>query len=238
MKTSVKYVVTLLALTVLALTGCVGITRGSGTPVTREFEFTDFDTVSISHAFQGIIMRGDDYRVVVTIDDNLEESLRVEQDGRHVRIGFENVMAVTDATMEYEITLPALSSLNLSGASGAQLSGFASTDPFAADISGASRLHGDIDSGDATFEASGASNISLAGEGGSVRANASGASTIDLEEFTSASADVEASGASNVTVNTSGRLDARASGASTIHYVGDPTLGTLDESGGSSIGPR
>jgi len=48
-------------------------------------------------------------------------------------------------------------------------------------------------------------------------------------------ADVEASGASTVTVNASERLDANASGASHIKYLGNPSLGTVDTSGGSSV---
>ncbi len=71
-----------------------------------------------------------------------------------------------------------------------------------------------------------------------MRATASGASQIDLEELTAADADIEASGASNVTVNASGTLDANASGASNIYYLGNPTLGRINESGGSNVDPR
>ncbi len=49
---------------------------------------------------------------------------------------------------------------------------------------------------------------------------------------------VNASGASNVTVNLSGRLDADASGASNVFYLGQPTMGTIDTSGGSDVTAR
>ena len=48
-------------------------------------------------------------------------------------------------------------------------------------------------------------------------------------------ANVEASGGSEVTVNASGRLDADASGGSDIYYLGSPTLGTIEESGGGDV---
>ncbi len=51
-------------------------------------------------------------------------------------------------------------------------------------------------------------------------------------------ADVEASGASTVTVNLSGTLDADASGASRVLYLGNPSLGRIDTSGASSITRR
>jgi hypothetical protein len=50
--------------------------------------------------------------------------------------------------------------------------------------------------------------------------------------------DVEASGASRAEVNASGRLDAEASGASTVLYSGDPTLGRTNTSGASTIRAR
>ena len=49
---------------------------------------------------------------------------------------------------------------------------------------------------------------------------------------------VEASGASTAIVNVSGRLDAEASGASKVEYLGEPTLGNIDESGASRVVPR
>ena len=229
----------LAALALVALAGCnLQTLRGSGNTVTREFDFSDFDQISVEHAFQGAITRGDAYRVVVTVDDNLEEYLQVVQDGSRVTIGFNEPILLRDATLDYEITLPALTSLSASGASSARATGFESAEPFTADASGASRIEGTLTTGDLTLTASGASTISLAGAGGAVRGNASGASTLDLEEFTAASADVEASGASTVTINTGGQLDARASGASNIYYLGNPTLGNLEESGGSNVEPR
>ena len=65
--------------------------------------------------------------------------------------------------------------------------------------------------------------------------DASGASSVDLGGFPVNDANVEASGASNVTVNARGKLDVNASGASHVYYLGSPTLGKVDTSGASSI---
>jgi hypothetical protein len=236
--------ITFMAIAVLAvivLSGCnvIGAAiTGSGNVVSQEYDFTDFEEVDISHAFQGTITQGDAYSIVVRVDDNLVDRLEVSQEGNRVNIGLEETSLVTRATMEFEITMPNLTWLGVSGASQAQLNGFASGDDFTAEASGASRIHGDVATGNLDLEASGASTIALAGTGGDVRANAGGASTIDLEALTAANANVEASGASTVIVNMTGQLNANASGASNIYYLGNPTLGNIDESGGSNVGPR
>ena len=53
-----------------------------------------------------------------------------------------------------------------------------------------------------------------------------------------ADANIEASGASKVTVNASGRLDADVSGASHVYYVGSPSLGKIETLIGSSVEPK
>ena len=236
-----KFTFLVLALALLALAGCSGLLgglnglKGSGNPATTEYDFTDFDEVSIESAFVGTITRGDAYHVSVTVDDNLVDSLNVRQEGNRVTIGFEQPTLLSNADLTFEITLPALSALEVSGASRVEIAGFASGETFKAEASGASRIEGDIDSGDLDAHASGASSINLIGQGGNLTAEASGASTIDLSGFTTVDANVNASGASTIIVSTTGRLDAEASGASNVRYLGQPSPIESDASGGSSI---
>ena len=50
---------------------------GSGNIVTREEPFTGFDKLEVSHAFQVGVQQGSTCSVIVRIDDNLIEYLRV-----------------------------------------------------------------------------------------------------------------------------------------------------------------
>jgi len=212
--------------------------RGSGNVVTQDFDLTGFDKVDVSHAFTVDISQGDSFSVVVSIDDNLVDYLRVEKQGSTLKIGLapNRDYASTHATAE--VTMPEVTRLELSGASHGTITDFTSTKALAVDLSGASSLHGDIEAGDAGFEVSGASHVTLSGSGEDVTIDASGASHVDLADFPVADAKVEASGASHVTVNPSGRLDVNASGASQVYYLGSPALGTIDSSGGSSVESR
>ncbi len=209
--------------------------RGSGNTVTETYDFSDFDKVVISHAFEADITAADSYRVEVTVDDNLVEHLRVEQEGDTVTIGFAPNLVVTNTTQEVRITLPRLVDLEASGASRVDVSGFKTSDDVRVNVSGASTARGDMETGDLNADVSGASTLALEGSGKNLRVNASGASTADLDNFAVNDASVEASGASRANVNVSGTLDANASGASSIRYSGDPKLGNIDESGASSV---
>ncbi len=215
----------------------VGIV-GSGRAATQTFDFSDFDKVELSDTFEAEIAASDSYMVEVTVDDNLVDHLQVEQQGNIVKIGLKPFTSVTNAHMQARISLPALASLDASGASRASVTGFRSDKNTQLNVSGASEIRGDMETGDLAADASGGSTLRLTGRGSAIRASASGASTIDLRDFTAGDADVDASGASRIELNTSGTLNAKASGASTVHYAGDTTLGQVDESGASTVSKR
>jgi len=85
---------------------------------------------------------------------------------------------------------------------------------------------------------SGGSDATVSGTGDEISVDASGGSDVDLASFEVVNASVVASGGSDVTVNASGTLNADASGGSQVYYLGSPTMGQIDTSGGSDVDPR
>jgi hypothetical protein len=231
---------------ILPLAGCCAISfpaltmTGSGEVVTQEEDIADFDQVDVSHAFRVDVSQGEAFRVVVRVDDNLRRYLRVVKRGSTLMIGLEpgRLSTVRRATLEAEVTMPQLTGVALSGASHVAISGFESTSALDVEASGASELRGDIEAADARFHVSGASRVTLSGSAEDLIVEASGASRVDLSDFDVVDADIELSGASRATVSANGRLDARASGASELTYLGSPALGDIETSGASSVRPE
>ena len=210
---------------------------GSGRVVTIKGDFTGFDRLEVSNAFQVEVEQGDVYHVTVRIDDSLEEYLLLDRQGDTLRIGLEpgHTYNLGGATLRATVQMPELVGLGLSGASRATLEGFQSTKPLDVHVSGASQLCGEIEVGAGQFKASGTSQIRLVGSGSDVAVDASGASQVDLSRFEVDDAEIEASGASTVSIHAAGRLDAHASGASRVRYRGEPSLGLIRTSGTSSV---
>jgi hypothetical protein len=225
-------------LVALLLMGCAQVRlTGSGNVITQDEAITGFDKVDISNSFSVDVTQGEEFSVVTRIDDNLVEHLNVVKQGSTLKIGLDPTQSYTilDATMEAEVTMPELVGLELSGNSDARASGFEPAKSLTVDLSGNSDLRGDIQAGDSSFDVSGNSEVALSGSAGDVSVDASGSSEVDLGDFPATDGEVNASGASRVTVNLSGRLDADASGSSNIYYLGNPELGRTDTSGSSSI---
>jgi hypothetical protein len=134
--------------------------------------------------------------------------------------------------------MPQLGGLTVSGASRGTVANFNSTEAVSIAVSGASRVTGDITANDIGFDVSGASTIELEGSADNMTARVSGASLFSLDDFTVNNANVNISGASTGTINLDGRLDANVSGASTLLYIGDPVMGTINVSGASTLGKK
>jgi hypothetical protein len=243
------------------LAGCVreGV-PGSGNLTTQEFDFSDFTRVEVGSAFQVEVVQADSYRVSVTADDNLFEYIKVSKQGETLKIGLKLLpLRPLFSTLKAEITMPQIYGLDLSGATRGTVSGFSSTDNLDTELSGASslnlmemsagdvkfelsgasRVSGDITaSGDARLELSGASSVKLQGSASDLVIDASGASRVELDSYPVGNADVRLSGASGATVKLDGRLDANLSGASRLSYIGEPTMGDIHTSGGSSVSKK
>ena len=248
----------------LLMTGCIRIVPGgddilaSPDLVTREFDFRDFTSIEVGYAFEVDVTRGDAYSVTITLNENLFEYLDISQSGKTLRIRMKSHYSYQRVTRQASITLPALRSLELSGASRGEVAGFETTDDMGfdvsgasnlslvdlkagntdLDVSGASRVTGSIEIMEGYFDVSGASTIDLDGKGTDVRLEVSGASTARLERFPIEIADTEVSGASNATVEVSDRLDIDVSGASRLYYNGGAVLGSVQVSGASTLSRR
>jgi hypothetical protein len=211
------------------------ITRGSGNEVTLTPYVSGFDSLDIGHAFEVDIIQSQTYSLAIDVDDNIEQYLIVDDSGGTLVLDLEDGRAYTNVTLRAQISMPELRALELSGASDAKFTQFKSSDPFDLKASGASLAIGDIEAGDVAIKLSGASDARLEGEGGDLLLEASGASKVDLEDYKVEDATLDLSGASDVTVRVNGVLNVSASGASTVMYFGNPSLGDISTSGASSI---
>ncbi len=233
-----KSIVLSTLVTMFLLSGCLRPTVvGSGNVTDKQEELTGFNQLQVSNTFKVKISQADKYRVVVHLDDNLYPYLRLKQTGQTLSIAMapNQSYKVKRNSMVVEISMPELLSLDMSGASSAEILGFDSAKPLSIEASGASKVHGSIKASSLSADLSGASSLELKGSAQSLNLEASGASDAELADFPVAQASASLSGASDATVQVTGKLDINTSGASTLAYLGEPTLGTTHSSGASSI---
>jgi len=210
-----------------------------GNSKTETMSFSDFTALEVGSAFQVNIAKSDTYSVKITAGERIFDRIQVTKTGETLKIEVSPGIFFGTFDAKAEITMPMLSRLDLSGATKGTADGFTSTKLFAAKLSGASLLEmSNFELGDVDFELSGASHLIATGTGSDLISEVSGASNLDLTNFHINDANVVLSGTSHATINLDGRLDVDASGLSSLEYIGEPTLGTINTSGVSSVSKK
>lgn len=188
--------------------------RGSGNLRNETRDVSDFKEIKAGGAVNLEVVAQNDFNVSVEADDNLLQYIKTETDGDTLKIYTENNIN-PKSRINVRISMPELNSIDLSGASTANVS--------------------NVSSNSLTLEASGASKIKIDGTAKTLKSEASGASNVDASGLTVEDADVEANGASKTIVSATNDLKADASGASTIYYTGEPRNIEKNSSGASSV---
>ncbi len=228
----------ILSFFLFAGSGCLPVVAGSGRLETRSLALSGFSHVVLGGAFEAVVERGEGFEVEVSLDDNLFAELRAEVEGDTLHLGLrpERAYRIAAGHQKVRVRLPRLAGLEASGASEVRLVGFGqATEDLRLGASGASELEGEVGAAGLRLELSGASEARLRGRAGRLALRASGASEAALGELHAGQVEVELSGASQALVRTDGRLDAEASGASELHYLGRAVLGRVETSGASEI---
>lgn len=194
-----------------------GGVHGSGKTATEARDLTGFKAVDVGGVFQVEIVAQKDFRVEVEADDNLLPLIKTEVDGNVLKINAERRLSSSNP-IKIRIYAPDIDNLEVSGAANVSMT--------------------DIKNDNLTLDCSGHSNIKIAGETSKLNIDVSGSTKIDAEALRTVDANVDAGGASGVTVNVSGELRSEASGASKILYTGTPSNVIKETHGASRVAQK
>lgn len=201
----------------------------------RDFDFTGFSRIVVRSGMIVEISQSETYSVEA---DGLPEDLErlvVEQSGDSLQFPLDRRMRRSAGRINLTIRMPELSALSLSGGATGWLRMSTAPAGFEANLSGGSRLEGELRAGATRLTLSGGSRVLLDGGGDSLWIRGSGGSRFDLHAFTCSELEARLSGGSRSTVRTDGVIDANLSGGSNVTYYGNPSLGRIRTSGGGRV---
>lgn len=194
----------------------VGRVVGSGNVQMQERSFSNFSTVDVNSGFKVQISQAASYRISITTDSNVLNYVQVFETGSTLTIRLQPGIGFQTTVLKAEITMPDLQVLRFAGGVNGTAEGFVLQHDFRVELSGGS-----------SFEMEGRAN--------NLVALCSGGSSLTLSSFPVTNADIQFSGGSQGTISLSGILNANLSGGSRLYYIGNPTFGTINTSGGSTI---
>ncbi len=224
------------AFTLFSLQSCDSIDedlepRGIGTHV---FDMDNFDHLEMGNAFQVNVKAGNFFLISATGELNDLDDLEIFVEDKELIVRYKEPWRNRRRKMTIDITMPALSGVDFSGAVQANISGFENAREIDFELSGASKC--DFAGSVKTIELdlSGASHLHLIGSGQFIDGELSGASEINGFDYQSEESDIKLSGASQGKLSVTRYLKVDVSGASSLRYKGNPDV-NKKVSGGSSV---
>ncbi|MFQ5740626.1 MAG: head GIN domain-containing protein [Acidobacteriota bacterium] len=227
----------LVALALLPFGGCVlglGGIRGSGNLVALEKEFADFTEINVGHGCKLRVTPSETFSVVLRIDDNLAQYLKVEQKGSALSIGMRFGHNYRNLHLEADIGLPDIEALRMSGGARGTLTGFNLGHGMSVNLSGGSRLSGTLMATRLNAAASGGSDMKLEGSSSGVDVDGSGGSILRLSNWETDDLSVGLSGGSSCSIKVNDSIRGSLSGGSKVSYEGHPSV-DVSKSGGSRV---
>ena len=259
MKKTALYTTAFLVLATSCLRETINITP-SGRLETREYDFSNFTEVEIGSVAKVEFIQSDEAEyMIIEADDNMFPHLIIEQRGKRVRVRHEPISTTRRTpTINITVVYKDLRELRLLGASksnfcndsgslddlkidlsgASKLTGNLHANKVEVTLSGASNFDGELHANQGHFSLSGASEMSLCGACASMVLRASGASSTHCFGLISEHLDATISGASTCRHTVTDTLKVTLSGASTLIYDGSPTVLRSDVSGASSLRVR
>lgn len=200
------------------------------TSQTREVK--PFSKIEISGAASVVYTQSDSLSLKVTADDKEINNIYTTYEG-DVLV----VKAKGSFTHPYKVYVNAngLKKITASGASKFSTANTLTGDSISMDVSGASNIVANLKVKAVDVMLSGASGTTLEGEAQSLYSTVSGASSLKAYKLNTPITNVTASGASSAKVFATEKINANATGSSTIKFKGDPKDVSAEASSSSSI---
>jgi hypothetical protein len=203
--------------------------------ITKNYDLKGFDRLDLGSAFEIFVTKGSHS---VKVEGRSQDIKDLEADvvGGKLRIRYKDSIGWNKNRKRVTVTIsmPTLKGLDLSGATTSKVSGFNNLGNLDLDISGASKSEIEVNAQKVIMDVSGASTVILTGTANRIEGEVSGATSLRAYDFPVKDAFFDVSGASNIKVNVSSKLEVEASGASSVRYRGSASVRS-NTSGASSV---
>jgi len=202
---------------------------------------TDFTGIKVSGGIDVYLSQSNEYALAVSAsEDKYRDEIKTEVINGVLNISYNGgaFRFSSNRKLRAYISFKTLESLEASGACGILINGSFKVNTFKIKLTGASDIKGNVTIDNFIIDLSGASTVKVNGNVQNLKINASGASDVKNYDLITDNCEATLSGASDVRITINKSISAKASGASSLYYKGNPERKDIETSGASNISQR
>jgi hypothetical protein len=200
-----------------------------------------FSGIKVSGGIDVFLSQSDNYALAISAsEDKYRNDIKTEIKNGVLNIFYDggSLRYNTNRKLRVYVSFKTLESIEASGACDLLINGPFKTGSIKIKLSGACEIKGTVDIDNMQLNLSGASTVKIDGSVKNIKIDAGGASDVKNYNLVVDNCIADLSGASDVRLAINKSLSAKASGASTLYYKGNPELKNVNSSDASNISQR
>ncbi|MEU1971127.1 head GIN domain-containing protein [Microbacterium sp. NPDC019599] len=210
------------AASALALTGCVPFVPTG--PVKSEDRAIDAVTTVVLDGSGELTISEGEPSLVVTAPEDALDRITTDVEGDRLVLGEESGFSFGMTRVTYELTLPDLETIELTG-SGDVESTVSAAGTVRLDLEGSGDVEwSDLEADRVEIRLSGSGEVTVTGETGELDIELDGSGSVDAEDLRATDAVVSVGGSGDVDVAAEESLDVDVSGSGRVTYSGNPSV--------------
>jgi len=236
MKKSILRFVTLLFIFSLAVNVNAQRVKGSGNTVNKTRNVGNFQEIAVSGSFDVFLVSGNEGRLDISIEDNLEPYLETEVSNGTLKIKWKKGKSIrTTSKTTITVHFKEISGLSMSGSGDIVGKDKISGKSLGIAVSGSGDINIEMDVENLKSAVSGSGDLKFSGKASDFNAVVSGSGDVDAYDLLAQKAELNVSGSGFIGANVQQEIVARISGSGDIKYKGNPRVEDTKVSGSGSI---
>jgi len=210
--------------------------KGNGKLIENTRQVGDFDALGVSGSFDVFLVKGQEGKVIVNVEQNLEPYLITEVKNGTLKVRWKKGTNVrTTKSTKVTVHFGDLSGVALSGSGDIVSKDPITTDELDIAVAGSGDINLELDAMEANAAVSGSGDIELSGTSKSFSAAVAGSGDIEAYDLQSEKAVLKISGSGTIHAQVSNELIARISGSGNVKYKGNPRIEDVKVSGSGNV---
>ncbi len=200
-----------------------------------------FSAIKVTGGIDIFLSQGNESAVAVSASDEAyRDNIKTEVENGVLNIYYDShsFRFNSNKRLRAYISFKTLESIEGSGACDFMINGLFKGNNLRVKLSGACDMKGSVNLTNGQFNLSGASTVKISGNITNLKLEASGASDLKNYDLVVDNCIVQLSGASDASLTVNKSISAKASGASSLYYKGNPEIRDVSSSGASNISKR
>lgn len=210
--------------------------KGNGKVIEKTRQVGDFEALGVSGSFDVFLVKGQEGKVIVNVEQNLEPYLETEVENGTLKVRWKKGSNVrTTKSTKVTVHFDKLDGVALAGSGD-----IISKDPIVTDeikiaVAGSGDIQLELDANHSKAAISGSGDIELSGTSKSFEAAVAGSGDIEAYDLKTEKSELKISGSGTIHASVENELVARISGSGNVKYKGNPRVEDVKVSGSGNV---